>query len=178
MLKGMGTEPDARGGKECSQFRHLTGSLMFITSMVHVYNHQSYAHSLWQSRQLFVQICGVAGGQTKALARAQRQAVRWTLGITLGSLTCVCMGCSCTHTGWALSTQRAQALSNSCRSPMTLMWFWGSRSRTDRNYAHWWQRMEMYVLHMHDCVQLLASMLFIMACVSDPALEIQIRMIT
>jgi len=32
-------------------------------------HHQSYARSLWRARQLFVQICGVAGGQTKALAR-------------------------------------------------------------------------------------------------------------
>ena len=56
---------------ECSQLSHLTGTLMCITNRVHVYYHQSYARSLWRARQLFVQICGVAGGQTKTLARAQ-----------------------------------------------------------------------------------------------------------
>jgi len=67
----LGTEPNARGGKECSQLRQPTGSLICITSWVHVCNHQSYARS--RARQLFVQICGVAGGQTKALARAQQE---------------------------------------------------------------------------------------------------------
>ena len=38
--------------------------------------------------------------------------------------------------------------------------------------------METYVLHMYGCVQLLASLFyFIMDCVSDPALEIQFRMV-
>jgi len=122
---------------------------------------------------------GSLAGRPRPWQGRSRQAARWTLGITWEPLTCACMGCSCTQTVWALSTQRAHTLSNSCRAPMTLMRFWGSRSRTDRNYAQWWQRMEMYVLHMHGCVQLLASLFyFIMACVSDPALEIQIRMVT
>jgi len=121
---------------------------------------------------------GSLAGRPRPWQGRSRQATRWTSGITWGSSTCVCMGCSCTQNVWTLSTQRARTLSNSCRAPMTLMWFWGSRSRTDRNHVHWWQRMETYVIHMYGCVQLLASLFyFIMDCVSDPALEIQIRMV-
>jgi len=98
-------------------------------------------------------------GRPRPCQGRSKQAARWSLGIIWGASTCVCIGCSCTQTVWALSTQSAQALSNSCRAPMTLMWFRGSRSKTDRNYAHWLQRMETYVLHMHGCVQLLASLL-------------------
>jgi len=37
---------------------------------------------------------------------------------------------------------------------------------------------DSYVLHMYDCVQLLVYLFyFIMDCVSDPALEIQIWMV-
>jgi len=128
---------------------------------------------------LFKSVGSLAGRQ-RPWQRRSRQTARWSLGITWGPLICVCMGYSCTQTVWAPSTQRAQTLSNFCRAPMMLMWFWESRSRTDRNYAHWWQTMETYALHMHVCVQLLASLFyFIMACVSDPAgaLEIQIRMV-
>jgi len=111
-------------------------------------------------------------GRPRPWQGRSRQAARWTLGIIWGPLTCVCLGCSCKQTVWALSTQRAQALSNSCRAPMTLMWFWGSRSRTDMNYAHWWQRMDyMYMAASNSCFPCSTS------CVSDPALEIQIRMV-
>ena len=115
---------------------------------------------------------GSLAGRPRPWQGRSRQAARRTSGITWGPSTCVYMGCSCTQTVWALSTQRAQALSNSCRAPMTLMWFWGSRSRTDMNYAHWWQRMDyMYMAASNSCFPCSTS------CVSDPALEIQIRMV-
>jgi len=135
----------------------------------------SHMHAVCDERgnYLFKSV-GPLAGRPRPWQGRSRQSARWTLGITWVPS----MRWSCTQTVWALSTQRAQALSISCRSPIPLMWFWGSRSRTDRNNAHSWQRMETYVIHMYGCVQLLASLSYcIMDCVSDPALEIHIRMV-
>ena len=43
-------------------------------------------HSLRHAPQLFVQICGVAGRQTKALARAQQTNSNMNLGNNLGAI--------------------------------------------------------------------------------------------
>jgi len=63
---------------------------MYITSRVHVCNRQSYVHSLWRARQLFVHICGVAGGQTKVVARAQKTIRKMNIRNNLGDID-MCM---------------------------------------------------------------------------------------
>jgi len=60
--------------------------LMCITSRVHVCKHQSYTRSLWRARQLFVQICGSAGGQTKAVVRAQQTISKMNIRNNLGAI--------------------------------------------------------------------------------------------
>ena len=133
-------------------------------------------HAVCDERGNYSFRCGVAAGQTKTLAREQETSSQRNSGNRLGPSKFVCMGYSCTQT---VSTQRAQALSNLRRAPMTPRWFWGSRSGNDRNYACWWQNIETYAPHMHVCVQLLVSLFyFIMARASDPALEIQMWMAT
>ena len=105
----LGTEPDARGGKGCSQLRDLTGSLMYITNRVHVCNHQSYTRSLW-TRQLLDQIWGVADGQTKALVRAQQTNSKMNIRNNLGVIN------MCMH-GVFLHANRVVTVHTACSGP-------------------------------------------------------------
>jgi len=130
--RGWGRNLDVTCRNECSQLRQPTGSLMCITCRVHVFNHQAYARSLWRVRQLFVQICGVAAGQIKPLARGQESNSQRNSGNNLGAIK-ICMHGAFLHANRVGAVHTAhQALSNPRRAPMTSRWFWGSRSGKDR----------------------------------------------
>jgi len=81
---------------------------------VHVCNHQSYTRSLWRARQLFVQVCGDAGGQTKAVVRAQQKIRKRNIRNNLGDID-MCMY------GVFLHANRVCTVHTACSGPFNFL---------------------------------------------------------